>query len=176
MTKQLFIDTYYKDAIECEKQTGISAIAILAQAALESSWGEHCPRFAFFGIKDTDGINGNEQLIETTEYSRIYQSVPGKVGLFTIDHVEPVTLHGTKWFKYTGKGYFREYDSALASFLDHAQFFIKNERYAKALTDKGNYVAFSNDVAAAGYGSGPTYGTVLVELGNEIAPLMPKAA
>ena len=61
MTPQQFVNTYLPFARLTEKKTGISAIAILAQAALESSWGERAVGNALFGIKDTDGINGNEQ-------------------------------------------------------------------------------------------------------------------
>ena len=42
----------YKDAaLAVEEQTGISHLFILAQAALESGWGQHAPRNMFFGVK-----------------------------------------------------------------------------------------------------------------------------
>ena len=70
MTPKEFNKAYLDDALECEKTTGINHIATLTQAALESGWGKYAPGNMFFGIKDTDGINGNEQLITTTEYIR----------------------------------------------------------------------------------------------------------
>jgi len=42
--------------------TGISSVFVLAQAGMESSWGEAATGFMFFGKKDNDGLNGNEQL------------------------------------------------------------------------------------------------------------------
>ena len=63
-----FVVKYYPYAKQIEDELGLSSIAILAQCALESGWGEHAPGNMMFGIKDTDGINGNEQLITTTEY------------------------------------------------------------------------------------------------------------
>ncbi|MGL4596344.1 MAG: glucosaminidase domain-containing protein, partial [Bacteroidia bacterium] len=65
-----FVKAFFPFAKKTEEKTGISAIAILAQAALESGWGEKAPGNMFFGVKDTDGLNGNEQLLTTTEYSR----------------------------------------------------------------------------------------------------------
>jgi flagellum-specific peptidoglycan hydrolase FlgJ len=64
-----FVGTYYPFAKNAELKTGINAVAILAQAALESGWGKFAPNNMFFGIKDTDGVNENEQLLTTTEYS-----------------------------------------------------------------------------------------------------------
>jgi len=73
----------------------------------------------FFGIKDTDGVNGNEQLITTKEY-------------LSTDKVKfPVILKivkaGNK-FKYTVKDYFRKYPSAEVAFTDHVNLFLKNPR------------------------------------------------
>ena len=71
MTPREFVANFLPFARETEKKTGISAVAILAQAALESGWGSAAPGNMFFGVKDTDGINGNEQLLTTTEYSNV---------------------------------------------------------------------------------------------------------
>lgn len=65
-----FVEKYYPFAKQTQDKVGISAIAILAQAAVESGWGEHALGNMFFGVKDTDGVNGNEQLLTTTEYSK----------------------------------------------------------------------------------------------------------
>lgn len=174
MTKDLFVATYVKDALISEKQTGISADAQMAQAVIESKWGESAPNFMLFGIKDTDGINGNEQLIDTTEFSKIYTSDPRVVGLASITSVEPVIIHGIKTFKYKGKAYFRAYKSASESFIDHANFFLTNKRYAHALTDKADPYKFSDDIIAAGYGSGPDYAKLLKEIITELKPLINK--
>jgi flagellar protein FlgJ len=65
-----FVNTFLQFAVETERKTGINAYFTLAQAAIESGWGDMAPGNAFFGVKDTDGVNGNEQLLTTTEYSR----------------------------------------------------------------------------------------------------------
>lgn len=173
MEKHLFVKMYYNDALASEKATGIPADVQLAQAAIESSWGDAAPRFAFFGIKATGVITANDQLENTTEYSKIYTSDPLKVGLAKITSVEPfVSANGVKMFKYHGQAWFRAYNNAADSFTDHANFFLKNPRYAIAITDKKDSLKFADDIAAAGYGSGPTYATLLKEIILEVRPII----
>src|ERR1035437_160221 len=103
MKPQEFVDAYLPFAKQTEAKVGISAIAILAQAALESGWGAHAPGNMFFGVKDTDGVNGNEQLLTTTEYSR-----RSNLEFPQIISVTPCTVNGQKYFKYIVKDYFRK--------------------------------------------------------------------
>lgn len=58
MKPQLFVEKYLPDAKRVQAKTGITATAVLTQAALESAWGEVAPGNMFFGVKDTDGNNG----------------------------------------------------------------------------------------------------------------------
>ena len=70
MTSIDFVKTYLPFALQTQAKTGIHAYFVLAQAALESGWGKKAPGNMFFGVKDTDGVNGNEQLLTTTEFSK----------------------------------------------------------------------------------------------------------
>lgn len=151
-----FVKAFLPFARQTESKTGISAVAILAQAALESSWGKAAPGNMFFGVKDTDGINGNEQLLTTTEYSR-----KSDLKFPEIISVTPVVKNGVKMFKYKVKDYFRKYKTPEESFTDHAQFFFKNKRYADALKVKSDPYAFIEAIAKAGYATAPDYATVL---------------
>ena len=66
-----FVATYLPFAKIAEQNTGISAIAIMAQAALESGWGKAVIGNSFFGVKSLPGtLAADKQLITTTEYSR----------------------------------------------------------------------------------------------------------
>lgn len=163
MTVNNFVAAYLPYAKETEKKTGISAIAILAQAALESGWGKAAPGNMFFGVKDTDGINGNEQLLTTTEYSRRQD-----LKFPQIISVTPVMRNGQKWFKYKVKDYFRKYNSPEECFTDHANFFFKNKRYAKALAVKQDTYKFIDAIAAAGYATAPDYASVLKSVARSI--------
>jgi len=156
MKPKEFVKNYYPFAKESEVKTGISAIAILAQAALESGWGKAAPGNMFFGIKDTDGINGNEQLLTTTEYSR-----SANLKFPVILSVTPVIRNGQKWFKYRVKDYFRKYATPEECFTDHGNFFVKNKRYKKALEVKNDPYKFIDEVAKAGYATAPDYASVL---------------
>jgi len=152
MIPKQFVKIYLPFALETQKKTGISAIAILAQAALESGWGKVAPGNMFFGVKDTDGINGNEQLLTTTEYSpRANLKFP------IIISVTPVLIRGVKMFKYKVKDYFRKYETPEECFTDHASFFIRNKRYAVALKVKKDPMAFIDAIAKAGYATAPDY-------------------
>ena len=156
MTPNDFVKAFYAEAKKAEAETGISAIATLAQAALESGWGKAAPGNMFFGVKDTDGINGNEQLVRTTEYSRRTD-----LKFPIIYSITPVIRNGQKWFKYKVADYFRKYESPAACFKDHHAFFMRNKRYAKALLLKDDPERFAEAIAAAGYATDPSYATVL---------------
>jgi flagellum-specific peptidoglycan hydrolase FlgJ len=167
MTKTEFIKAFYPYALQSQKKTGISALANLAQAAVESGWGKVCPGNMLFGVKDTDGINGNEQLLTTTEYSR---SANAKFP--RIISVKPVLLKGQKFFKYTIKDYFRKYVTPEECFTDHANFFLKNPRYAKAMLVKSDPYKFIDEIAKAGYATDPNYATSLKSIAKNLEKLI----
>jgi flagellum-specific peptidoglycan hydrolase FlgJ len=162
-----FATLLYPYARKCEARTGISALAILTQAAWESGWNSASPGWMFFGVKDTDGVNGNEQLLTTTEYSRR----PDEKFPVVIS-VTPTTYGGRPGFKYKIKDYFRKYDSPEESFVDHANFFLRNPRYAKAMAVKNDPNKFFDEIAAAGYATDPNYAANLKAIATRMAKLV----
>lgn len=130
-----------------EKDTSVPALFSLAQAALETGWGKKVKGNNLFGIKDTDGINGNEIEFLTTEYNK-----------------------KTGWRKV--KQWFRKYDSFKESFDDHGKFFIKNKRYAEAMKHTNDPVEFARLIANAGYATDPDYYNKIVMIMNMIKPYM----
>ena len=159
MTTKDFVKKYHGFALQTQDKTGISATFILAQAALESGWGKHAPGNMFFGVKDTDGVNGNEQLLTTTEYLKT-----DKAKFPVVLSIEKVLRNGVQWFKYRVKDYFRKYPTPEASFTDHAMFFIRNKRYSKALQFRDNPYRFAQEVAKAGYATDPNYSNKLSQV------------
>ena len=151
-----FVKAYMSFAKQTESKTGISAIAILAQAAIESAWGKVAPGNMFFGVKDHDGMNGNEQLLTTTEYSR-----RADLKFPLVISIAPVIKSGQKMFKYIVKDYFRKYATPEESFTDHGNFFLANPRYKNALIVKGDPVKFIEEIAKAGYATDPDYAAKL---------------
>ena len=149
LTPQEFYRTYKPYALKCQEETGLSYLATLTQAALESGWGQYMSGDNnLFGIKDTDGVNGNETLVTTTEV----MNTPNAKFPFIIS----VSSYGTKWL-YKIKDYFRKYDSIDKGFKDHADFFVKNSRYSLAWSYRTSPELFLKLVADAGYATSPTY-------------------
>jgi flagellar protein FlgJ len=163
-----FVKQFYTFARETEVKTGISAIFILAQAAHESAYGAAAPQNMFFGKKDSDGLNGNEQLIKTTEYS---QKMDLKFP--EIISITPCVRNGLPYYKYVVRDYFRKYATPEESFTDHAQFFFRNKRYKYALPVKGFPRDFAQAIAEAGYATDPNYATLLIAMIDKIEKLIP---
>lgn len=165
MIPKQFVNTYYLYALEVEKQTGIFAITILARAAIESGWGKRVSGNNFFGIKDTDGINGNEQLITTTEYIHSPKA--------TFPVILKIIPFGNKIWKYLIKDYFRKYDTVFESFLDFANFLKRNNRYKNAIT-KTNHLDMSIAICKAGYATDPASIKLVTAVSKMITNLIPK--
>lgn len=166
-TKQeLFVKTFYPHAVESQMTTGINAIAILAQAALESGWKLNPPGNMLFGIKAkaTDPAD-KRQLILTTEI------LQGKGHKFPeVVSITPTGKRGQ--YKYRVKDWFRKYATPADSFTDHAQFFIKNKRYAKALVVRADCDKFIDAIAAAGYATDPGYAGKLKRIARQVEGLI----
>lgn len=154
MDSKEFVKKYFSDAKKSELETKVPALFTLAQCALETGWGEHAPGNMMFGVKDTDGINGNEQLITTTEYLK---SDGVKFPVIISKIFNPIT----KLWKYTVKDYFRKYNTPAESFTDHGKFFIKNTRYKDAFECNGDPYCFADKIAKDGYATGAEYGSQL---------------
>jgi flagellum-specific peptidoglycan hydrolase FlgJ len=136
MTKQEFINLIAPAAVEAYKKYNILPSLTLAQAALESNWGNSAPGCMLFGIKWSEGCGYGYQLLWTREY-----------------------ING-KWVKVRAK--FRKYGSFADSIDDHAQLLLKS-RYAKVLTAK-DYKEACWAVYEAGYATDPKYPDKLIGL------------
>ena len=165
MTPEQFVKVYLPEAKKVEQKTGFSYLIPLTQGALESGWGAKVVGNNFFGIKDTDGVNGNEQLITTTEYLN-----SDKVKFPVVIKIVKV---GRK-FKYTVKDWFRKYPSAQLAFEDHIQFFLKNKRYSEAIKHKQNPERFFEEIAKAGYATAPDYAVQLKSVMKSVIRRLPK--
>ncbi len=154
MTPNEFVKKFYPFANEAEVTTGISAVAILAQAALESAWGSVAPGNMFFGVKSSNPKE-KRQLLTTTEYS----TRPD----LKFPEVISVTKVGSR-YKYKVKDWFRAYDSPAESFIHHGKFLLANPRYSAALKVKHDPVLFVQGLAKAGYATDPNYGATLTKI------------
>lgn len=150
MTPIQFIRTYKASAQRAEAETGLHYRANLSQAAWESGWNEHAPGNNLFGVKDSDGINGNEQLLTTTEYSKSKTLKSPVIISITWDNVR-------KLWKYRIKDWFRKYPDVSEVFTEHAKWFSSRPRYAKAWSVRHDPDKFFEEIAKAGYATDPDY-------------------
>lgn len=150
LTPDQFVIKYRPFALACQKATGLHYRAILTQAALESGWSDGP---TLFGVKDTDGVNGNEQLLTTTEV------LDNPTYKFPV--IISIVKYGTKWL-YTVKDYFRKYPSPQQEFEDHTKFFLENSRYNQAWHSRGDAEEFLRQVARSGYATDPDYENKLI--------------
>lgn len=150
MTPKEFVKKYKPFALETERKTGISHLFILAQSALETGWGNSAPGNMMFGVKAKAGTPPEKrQLVITKEVL----SSPN----VAFPEIIRVTKRADGNYLYEVKDWFRKYDSPEESFTDHANLFLKNKRYAKALLVRSDPYKFAEEVAQAGYATEPTY-------------------
>ncbi len=157
MTPKEFVTKYYPYAKVTENKTGIPAMVVLAQSALETGWGKYAPGNMMFGVKAKITTPEKErQLITTTEI------------LSTPNAQFPIVLSISKLssgkYKYIVKDWFRKYNTPEESFTDHAKFLQENSRYKKALVNKSDSVVFIQELAKAGYATDPNYGSTLLSV------------
>ena len=158
MTPKDFVKKYKPFALESEKKTGISHLFTLAQAALESRWGERAEGYNLFGIKAKATTPlPNKQLWVTKEELAVPNSNK-------FPEVLSITKLSNGKYLYRVKDWFMKYITPEEGFTDHAQFFFRNKRYAKALEVKADPYKFAEEVAKAGYATATNYADSLKKI------------
>jgi flagellar protein FlgJ len=155
MSKKIndFVRKFYPFAVESQKQTKIPAVFTLAQAALETGWGEKSEGNNLFGITANKYWKGETVLVKTWEF----HDTPN----VKYPEIESITfLEDKQKYKYIVRRYFRKYKSYTECFNDHNEFLLK-PRYAKAFDHTDDAKAFANEVAKAGYATSLNYAKTL---------------
>ena len=127
-----FVVAHVGDARQVSAKTGVPVEVILAQSAIESSWGRTVKDNAYFGVKGRTP-SGQSTSFATHEY----------------------TAHG----KVLTQGTFRAYTGYADAAQDYAS--VISRRYAGALVYKHDPVRFAQEVARQGYATDPDYGKKL---------------
>jgi flagellar protein FlgJ len=142
-----FVQTHQESAAAAEKETGIPATFMIAQAAHETGWGRHEIRNAdgttsynLFGIKAGPNWKGATTETTTTEYI------------------------GGKAHKVTQR--FRAYNSYAESFSDYASTMKNNPRYAGVVAAGKDAAGFAHGLQRAGYATDPAYASKLAKVIN----------
>lgn len=126
-----FINKFYPAAKKNEEEYKVPALLTLAQAALESGWGEHAPKNNFFGIKAGKSWGGKVQYLKTTEV----------VGGKTVKVEAP----------------FRAYSSPEECFADHAEVIKKNWSKVLKTDDPRKAVKYLQEKQNKVYATDPAY-------------------
>lgn len=135
-----FILSAAEPAQASQRETGVPASVTIAQAALESSWGQSVlstKAHNYFGIK---ALNG-----------------PGPAGVINLNTGE--YLNGQSVVINDG---FKAYHSMEESFADHGRYLRDNPRYAKCFETK-DPKEFARRLEAAGYATDPAYAAKLIQ-------------
>ncbi|MBB3660008.1 hypothetical protein FHX15_005277 [Rhizobium sp. BK650] len=133
-----FIEFVGTRARKAMSATGVPASVTVAQAIVETGWGKH----TIGSAKNLFGIKGK-----------------GPAGSVTVPTKEYVN---GQWI--TIEAPFAKYNSFEESIVEHARFFLRNKRYAKALSVKDDAEAFAREIHKAGYATGPDYASQLIKL------------
>ena len=157
-----FVEKLWPLADKAAQELGTTPQVILAQAALETGWGNSVQQlpngrssFNLFNIKADNRWDGPRVNINTLEYD-------GEVA-------------------HQQKAAFRVYDSYEQSFNDYVSFIKSNPRYADALKNADNPELYIRGLHTSGYATDPAYaGKVLRvmqgdELGNMQSAYMRQA-
>lgn len=160
-----FVRDNYPYAKQVQKETGIPAIAILAQAALESGWGEKSIGNNIFGIKYKTG-DWASQTVLTTEF---YDKIPGNVNTENVKTVDFDKPSG-KW-RVRKWCYFADYPSPREAFLAHSTLLL-TDRYKDALRWKNEPKKYLIAIWRAGYATDPNYGRKMCQMVDSVMKRM----
>ena len=133
-----FVRDLLPHAEKAAEAIGVDPRVLVAQAALETGWGQHVIRDGggmssnnLFGIKATGGWKGQQLSIPTLEYE----------GGVARRHREN----------------FRVYDDLAAGFSDYVKLISGSERYAEAVQKAADPEAYLDAIQQAGYATDPNY-------------------
>jgi len=135
---QDFVDQLWPLAEKQAQRLGIKPEVMLAQAALETGWGQHVVQrpdggssYNLFNIKADGRWSGDKAVVSTLEY---------RDGVAKREQAA-----------------FRAYPDFEASFADYADFLQSGDRYQGALEKAGDSAEFIRELHQAGYATDPEY-------------------
>lgn len=149
-----FITEVWPAAQAAGRELGVDPTHLVAQAALESGWGQSIPTdangnssFNLFGMKTGTSWSGPAVAVRTLEFE-------GGVPVPRTDK-------------------FRAYTSPAESFRDYVDLLRNNPRYADALNTGSNTEAFATALQKGGYATDPTYARKIQAIAQNVAALRP---
>lgn len=144
-SKQQFVEQLLPMAEQASQELGVEPKVLLAQAALETRWGQSVIKhrdgsssFNLFNIKASKSWDGKQATVSTLEFE---QGIAKK------------TMAG-----------FRAYNSYAESFADYVKFIKENPRYQEALQHAANPGHYMQKLQQAGYATDPGYASKVMSI------------
>ncbi|MCR5537286.1 MAG: glucosaminidase domain-containing protein [Succinivibrio sp.] len=143
-SKEDFVKKMMPYALKAVEGLGFNPLVLVAQAALETGWGQHVPKGNnYYGIKADRRWQGEAESLSSPEF------VDGKM-------VKEVSK-------------FRKYSDVLASMKDYISFIKGNQRYANAVDKSFDPDHYFDEIQKAGYATDPQYAAKLKNISRQIA-------
>jgi peptidoglycan hydrolase FlgJ len=146
-----FVKSLEPYAQQAAGRLGVSADTLIAQAALETGWGQHVPSagsgessFNLFGIKAGSSWSGDSVNAKTTEVTQGQTTVLPQA--------------------------FRSYGSVQQGVDDYVSL-LSSARYTKALGTGTNVAAFAQGLSVGGYATDPDYARKLAATADAVKAL-----
>lgn len=144
---QEFIEKLYPYAVTAAEKLGIEPKALLAQAALETGWGQYLIHnnsgnnsHNLFGIKADARWQGDKTVVNTLEY---VNQIPTPQ-----------------------KAAFRNYGDFESSLNDYVEFIQTNPRYEQAIEKTNDPQSYFDALQEAGYATDPKYAEKVMSVYN----------
>ncbi|MDH5275180.1 MAG: flagellar assembly peptidoglycan hydrolase FlgJ [Gammaproteobacteria bacterium] len=137
-SREDFVREIWPLAVRAGEKLGVDPRAIVAQAALETGWGNR-------QIRDDAGISGNN-LFGIKADSR-----------WTGERVTVTTLEYEGGLPKPQRAQFRAYPDLAAGFEDYVRFLQGNPRYSEALRAGSSAHVYAERLQSAGYATDPRY-------------------
>lgn len=134
-----FIASILPDAQRVARQLGVTPLAILAQAALETGWGRSVPGNNLFGVKAGAGWDG------------------GHVGALTREFIDGA------W--HTAQAAFRAY-ATVADAMNSYAALLSSPRYRTAIGHGDDVAGFASALQRSGYATDPQYANKLLAVAH----------
>ncbi|MCX8787625.1 flagellar assembly peptidoglycan hydrolase FlgJ [Vibrio parahaemolyticus] len=143
-----FVNSMKPYAEKAAKALGVEPSLLLAQAALETGWGQ----------KVVQNARGSSNNLFNIKADRSWQG--DKVTTQTLE------FHDNTPVKETAA--FRSYSNYQDSFNDYVRFLNDNPRYETALQQRGDSESFIRGIHRAGYATDPTYADKVLQVKQKI--------
>ena len=150
-----FVTALTATAKDAQKKLGVPFEVVIAQAALETGWGQKI-------IKTGDGTSSNN-LFNIKADSR-----------WSGEKVNKETLEFEQGAMVKKNEPFRVYQSIAESVNDYVNFLSSNDRYQGALQNKGNVEHFLQGLQQAGYATDPNYANKILATLSKVTSLINK--